>query len=87
MFFLVDIGKRCYMVVLLGTSSSGILRLFAQLDDSRGTLGPRNDNFGKIRSCLEYSDPDSLLNLFGHLTFKDAMFWVCCFLHLLVCEG
>ena len=57
--FLFDIGKRCNMDVLVGTSSSGILRLFAQLDDSRGTLVPRNDNFGKIRNCLEYSDPDS----------------------------
>ena len=37
----------------------GILRLIAQLDDSRGMLVSRNDNFRNSMRCLEYSDPDS----------------------------
>ena len=59
---------------VVGTLWSGTLRLFTQLDDSRGTLGSHNNNFKDSKRCLEYSDLNSLLNFCGHLTFKDTMF-------------
>ena len=48
-----------YSYYLWALYDLGILRLFTQLDDSRGMLVSRNDNFRNSMRCLEYSDPDS----------------------------
>ena len=69
----ISVYHNSYHTVV-DTLWSGTLRLFTQLDDSRGKLGSHNTNFKDSKRCLEYSDLSSLLNFCGHLTVKDTMF-------------